>query len=63
MLHLLSDVFPMLMLCSWRTFMLLSPVLSAWISLLTHKSPPPVHTLSQIYPVHAFLTHLFKIHF
>jgi len=31
MLRLVSDVFPMLMLYSWRTFRLLSPVLSGWI--------------------------------
>ena len=33
MLRLVSDVFPMLILYSWRTFMLLSPVLSGWISM------------------------------
>jgi len=35
MLRLVSDVFPTLMLYSWRTFRLLSPVLSGWISILT----------------------------
>ena len=35
MLRLVSDVFLMLMLCSWRTFMLLSPVLNGWISVMT----------------------------
>jgi len=38
MLRSVSDVFPMLMLCSWRTFRLLSPMLSGRISILTVKA-------------------------
>ena len=35
MLRSVSDIFPMLMLCSWRTFSLLSPVLIGRISIVT----------------------------
>ena len=38
MLRLLSDIFPKLILYSWRTFRLLSPVLSGWISIMTVKA-------------------------
>ena len=38
MLHLLSDIFPMLTLYSWWTFRLLSPVLSGWISVMRVKA-------------------------
>jgi len=37
MLRLVSDIFPMLILYSWKTFRLLSPVLSGWISIMTVK--------------------------
>jgi len=37
MLRLLSDIIPMLILHYWRTFRLLSTVLSGWISILTVK--------------------------
>jgi len=37
-LSLVSDVFPTLMLYFWRTFRLLSTVLSGWISILTVKA-------------------------
>jgi len=37
MLRLVSDIFPMLISYSWRTFRLLSAVLSGWISMLTVK--------------------------
>ena len=35
---LVSDIFPMLILYSCRTFRLLSPVLSGWISIMTVKA-------------------------
>jgi len=38
MLRLVSDVFPTLVVHSWRTFRLLSPVLSGWVSILTMKA-------------------------
>jgi len=38
MLRLLSDIFPMLILYSWRTFRLLSPVLGGLISIMTVKA-------------------------
>jgi len=38
MLRLVSDVLPTLMLYASRTFRLVSPVLSGWISILTVKS-------------------------
>jgi len=38
MLHLVSDIFPMVMLYSWWTLQLLSPVLSGWISVMTVKA-------------------------
>ena len=34
----LGDIFPMLILHSWQTFRLLSPVLSGWISIMTVKA-------------------------
>jgi len=37
MLHLLCDIILMLILYSWRTFRLLSPMLSGWISIMTVK--------------------------
>jgi len=37
-LRLVSDVFPTLMLYSWRTSRLLSPLMSGWISILTVKA-------------------------
>ena len=38
MLRFVSDVFPKLMLYSWRTYRLLSPLLSGWISILILKA-------------------------